>query len=243
MKNSTKKIQPKKLLVTKLQKVFIKDEIVLGINTSISTTQVALIQGKKNLVSKSWTANYDEMEKVMPVVDSALKKVKRHVDTIVIINGPGPFTSLRIGVALANTLAYALNAKIFSINTWEYFHLAVPKKLQKNTATILRAGGEYVAIKLPEKKTSTRLHQDEVQKFLQKHSSIKYIAGDVPPAQKKAMQLVKNVNWHNAKTLSSLAEIVRSVDLKKMRRPKKNIVTPCYLLPPKITQSKKPVFV
>jgi tRNA threonylcarbamoyl adenosine modification protein YeaZ len=229
--------------MTAKRKNLVKAETILGINTSISTTQVVLIQGKKNIVSKSWKANYDEMEKIMPVVDAALKKVKRSVQKIVIINGPGPFTSLRIGVALANTLAYALNAKVFSIDTWEYFKEVVPKKLQKNTATILRAGGEYVAVKLPAKKTSTRVHINEVEKFLQKHSSIKYIAGDVPAAQKKAMKLPKNVKWHNSKTLSTFNEIIHSVDWKKMRSPKKNIVTPKYLLPPKITQSKKPVFV
>lgn len=229
--------------MTAKRKNLVKAETILGINTSISTTQVVVIQGIKNIVSKSWKANYDEMEKIMPVVDAALKKVKRSVQKIVIINGPGPFTSLRIGVALANTLAYALNAKVFSIDTWEYFKEVVPKKLQKNTATILRAGGEYVAVKLPAKKTSTRVHINEVEKFLQKHSSIKYIAGDVPVAQKKAMKLPKNVKWHNSKTLSTFNEIIHSVDWKKMRSPKKNIVTPKYLLPPKITQSKKPVFV
>jgi tRNA A37 threonylcarbamoyladenosine modification protein TsaB len=165
------------------------------------------------------------------------------VQKIVVIKGPGPFTSLRIGVALANTLAYALKAKVFSMSTWEYFELVVPKKFHKSTATVLRAGGEYVAVKLPAKKTSKRLHANEVEKFLQKHTSIKYITGDVPPAQKKAMKLPKNVKWHSAKTLSTFSEILHRLDWKLMRSPKKNIVTPVYLLPPKITQSKKPVFV
>lgn len=223
--------------------VRVMDQIILGINTSIATTQVAVIQGRKNLVSKSWTANFDEMEKIMPAVDSALKKVKRSVQKIVVVKGPGPFTSLRIGVALANTLAYALKAKVFSISTWEYFDMVVPKKFHKSTSTVLRAGGEYVAVRMPGKKTSTRVHVNEVEKLLQKHPSIKYVTGDVPPAQKKAMNLPKNVQWHSTKNLSTFNEILHSVDWKIMRSPKKNIVTPVYLLPPKITQSKKPVFV
>jgi len=216
---------------------------VLGINTSIGTTQVVLIQNKKTLFAKSWTANFDEMEKIMPVVEAALKKVKRQVNEVIVVNGPGPFTSLRIGVALANTLAYALKAKVFALSTWEYFHQIVPAKFQKNTATVLRAGGEFVAIKLPSKKTSTRLHIDEVEKFLQKNKSVKYMVGDAPPAQKHALKLGKNAHWLDAKSLRSYDEIIQTIDTKKLRHPTKNIAQPQYLLPPKITQSKKPVFV
>ncbi len=40
-----------------------------------------------------------------------------NIDNIIVINGPGSFTGIRIGVAIAKTYAYALNKKIYTISS------------------------------------------------------------------------------------------------------------------------------
>jgi tRNA threonylcarbamoyladenosine biosynthesis protein TsaB len=52
---------------------------------------------------------------VLPLLDSLLTKHKlslRNISSIEVHTGPGSFTGLRVGISIANTLAYALHIPI-----------------------------------------------------------------------------------------------------------------------------------
>jgi len=54
-------------------------------------------------------------QKLLEVIERALKKNKAKVtdiDKIIVNQGPGSFTGLRVGCAIANTLAWLLNIKV-----------------------------------------------------------------------------------------------------------------------------------
>ena len=81
------------------------------------------------LVAKSRIkAKYQQSEKLLKTIDKLLKtcgKVQRTLDlsqikAIVVVNGPGPFTATRIGVATANALAYGLNIPVVGIKASEF---------------------------------------------------------------------------------------------------------------------------
>lgn len=59
-------------------------------------------------------------QKLLPFIDEVLKKSKKTVDDITEIEvntGPGSFTGLRVGVAVANTLAWVLKVPVNGLLT------------------------------------------------------------------------------------------------------------------------------
>jgi len=59
---------------------------------------------------------------IMPVVEEAFKKSKikpENLDKIFVANGPGSFTGIRVGLAVAKTMAWSLNIPIIPISSLE----------------------------------------------------------------------------------------------------------------------------
>jgi tRNA threonylcarbamoyladenosine biosynthesis protein TsaB len=90
--------------------------MTLYINTaSYDEIIIALRQGEKTIVQKKFKAPRRQAEKLLPAI-AALLKVKKvklsDLKKIIVANHGGSFTSLRIGVITANTLAYALRIPV-----------------------------------------------------------------------------------------------------------------------------------
>lgn len=97
-------------------------KITLAINTASSPTAIALLTSKKVLAEKSWFSWAQESEKLLPEVLNLLKKAKLNfadLKQIFAITGPGSFSGVRIGITVANTLAYALKISVFGLNLEE----------------------------------------------------------------------------------------------------------------------------
>lgn len=63
----------------------------------------------------------------MPLIEKILSDNNLNVkelNEIIVVNGPGSFTGVRIGVTIAKTLAYTLNIPIKSITSLEMFALS-----------------------------------------------------------------------------------------------------------------------
>lgn len=93
----------------------------LFINTAEDNkTEAALIEIDKDdevkVVSK--VSSKIKSDRALEVVDKLLGKNKitpKKLKGVFAVNGPGPFTAVRIGIALANTFSYALNIPVFGI--------------------------------------------------------------------------------------------------------------------------------
>lgn len=75
----------------------------------------------------------------IPMLDELLKKNKlsvHDINEILVCNGPGSFTGVRIGVTIAKTLAYTLNIPIKTITSLDC--LAASSKQGKKRAAIIR---------------------------------------------------------------------------------------------------------
>lgn len=82
-------------------------------NNAIIT--VELRHNSKVLLSEAVEANHQQAEKLLPLIDSLLKSIKatlKDITSIVVEDQGEGFTSLRIGVATANALAYALGISL-----------------------------------------------------------------------------------------------------------------------------------
>lgn len=92
--------------------------MILSINTvkeNSEKIEIILLDNKKQVSRKIVSAKAKQAEKLIPAIDALLKKEKislKKIKKIQVENSGGSFTALRIGVATANALAYALNLSV-----------------------------------------------------------------------------------------------------------------------------------
>lgn len=91
----------------------------LFIDSSRKSLSIALANENKllfvsNVNSYSKHSNYlmSEIQNIISNNDLTVNDI----DNIVVLNGPGSFTGIRVGVTIAKTLAWALNKKLYQLN-------------------------------------------------------------------------------------------------------------------------------
>lgn len=94
--------------------------ISLFIDTSLSDVSIALV--KDNILLSKIHEDIPQKHSVYVVkyIENILKENKlspKNVDEIIVVNGPGSFTGIRIGVTIAKTYAYLLNIRIVTITS------------------------------------------------------------------------------------------------------------------------------
>ena len=95
--------------------------ILLNIETSSKNCSVSVSQdGKLKSIVEIYSEHYSHSENLHNFISEALKKIKLNpndLDAIAVGKGPGSYTGLRIGVAAAKGLCFALNIPLISINS------------------------------------------------------------------------------------------------------------------------------
>ena len=122
---------------------------------------------------------------VMPMINNILKEsniTTKDLNEIIVVNGPGSFTGVRIGVVIAKTLAYTLNIPIKTITSLECL-LVSNNTLTNKLATIPDTKGKYVGYFNKE----NELLEDF--KYLKNEEFEKYITG-------KEEYLINNDKFH-----------------------------------------------
>ncbi len=91
--------------------------IILTIRTDKPEAEIGLYDDQKQLAYDKWQAHRLLAETIHQKIQSLLniQSITLHqVEGIVVFEGPGSFTGLRIGVSVAGALAYGLNIPIVS---------------------------------------------------------------------------------------------------------------------------------
>ena len=95
----------------------------LLIDTSLKYPTVSIIENDKVLYLFHEEIDSDMSSKIMPIIDDGFKSINKKVDDIdkiFVVNGPGSFTGIRIGVTIAKTIAWALKKEIVTISSLEF---------------------------------------------------------------------------------------------------------------------------
>jgi tRNA threonylcarbamoyladenosine biosynthesis protein TsaB len=97
----------------------IKMSLILSLETSTTVTSAAL-HDKGKLISFEITHVPNSAASQLAVmIDKLLKQYSGKLDAVAVSSGPGSYTGLRIGVATAKGLCYALSVPLIALNTLE----------------------------------------------------------------------------------------------------------------------------
>lgn len=213
---------------------------ILAINTATSETAIALLESSSAnppanppllIAEKSWTSHNDEAEKLMPAIDTLLKENGKEfsdIQKVIVVRGPGSFTGLRIGVTVANTIAYLNNCEIAALDTFEYLH-------HQNKLPVLLFAGHGGVYFSAERNSEPRLvNLPDLSEVLK---GIKEISGDISMEQKTTLGTVKFVPGEK-----TFGEVMIEAASEISTASKDNrIIAPLYIKQPAITQSKKQI--
>lgn len=123
-------------------------KVMLAIDTSTRCIGLALYDGAQVLHEAIWTSNDYHTVELAPAVAEAMRKsgiTAQNLGAIAVAIGPGSFTGLRIGLALAKGLSMVHQLPLIGIPTLDPLASAQPL-LNIPMAAVLRAGRGRLAV-------------------------------------------------------------------------------------------------
>lgn len=115
--------------------------LILTIRTDKPEAEVGLFDDRQQLSYKVWHAHRALAETLLQTIADQLEsqgKQWRDIEGVVCFEGPGSFTGLRIGLAVANTLAYSLAVPVIAARD--------PEWLQQGLARCVQGQGTQLAL-------------------------------------------------------------------------------------------------
>lgn len=94
--------------------------ITLFIDTSASDVSIVLLKDNKIISKKIKSIPNEHSKYAVSYVDEVLKDANikpKEVNNIMVVNGPGSFTGIRIGLTIAKVYAYLLNIKVTLVSS------------------------------------------------------------------------------------------------------------------------------
>lgn len=129
--------------------------IILTIKTDQPEAQIALFNDYSKIKTNSWVAHKQLADTIHLKIKELLEQNNinfKDISGIVGYMGPGSFTGLRIGLTVANTIAYGLNIPIVGFNGDSWQNDGIKALLGNNNHKIvIPEYGREANITLPKK--------------------------------------------------------------------------------------------
>ena len=121
--------------------------MILFIDTHDELITIAL-KNNEELFVKTKVSEYAHSVYTMPMIEEIFKENNLNIkdlEKIIVVNGPGSFTGIRIGLSIAKTLAYALNISINTISSLTAY--LVSNETNDNKKAVIEDNkGYYVSV-------------------------------------------------------------------------------------------------
>lgn len=129
--------------------------IVLTVRTDKPEAEIGLYQGTTQLAYHTWQAHRELAETLHQQIESLLKSTDKNwqdLEGIVCFAGPGSFTGLRIGLTVANALAYSYDLPVVAQQDPNWLEQGIERLVAgENDKVALPFYGSDAHITLPKK--------------------------------------------------------------------------------------------
>jgi len=144
----------------------------LFISTFNESVIVGLLKDGKLNLNKEISSSNNHSTNLVPTIQKVLEESNikiKEINEIIVVNGPGSFTGVRIGVTVAKTLAYTLKAKIKTITSIEA--LSLNDVISNKIVIVSDRKGKYYGIFENNKLINdiAYLNNDEFEELLKKY--------------------------------------------------------------------------
>lgn len=112
---------------------------ILHIDTALETAIVSLAADGKLVCEKQNTSQKDHASFIQPAIQQVLALAGisiQQLEAVAVVNGPGSYTGLRVGMASAKGLCYALNKPLIVIGSLEILAVNAIDQLIANTDSV-----------------------------------------------------------------------------------------------------------
>ena len=164
--------------------------MILFIDTHDTLITVAL-KNEDELFIKTKESEYSHSIYTMPLIESLFKENNldvKDLKKIIVVNGPGSFTGIRIGLTVAKTISYSLNIPIYTISSLKAY--LVSSKLDNKMCVIEDSKGYYIGTNSFEIYTDSLDNYKEYNKVENKLNILKIM---------EYINTLKPVNVHGVK--------------------------------------------
>lgn len=131
---------------------------ILYIDTSSSYLYSAILDDAKVLAEVKKEFGTSLSEESLPEISKLFERANlkpKEIEKIIVVNGPGSFTGIRIGVTIAKTYAWALNLDIIPISALEAMSISCEE--ETNHVPVIDARRGYVFASIYDKDSNVIL--------------------------------------------------------------------------------------
>ena len=129
--------------------------IILTIRTDNPEAEIGIYDGETQLRYEAWHAHRELAETLHQKLTKNMQSIRKDwsdIDGIAVYEGPGSFTGLRIGMSVANALAYSLQVPIIATTGVDWIEAGI-NQLQsgKGQKTVMPNYGSDAHVTAPKK--------------------------------------------------------------------------------------------
>jgi tRNA threonylcarbamoyladenosine biosynthesis protein TsaB len=108
--------------------------VILSIRTDKSSAEIGLFDGQTKVDYIVWEAHRELSVQIHQKIEELLSKNSQSYENlkgIAVFEGPGSFTGLRIGISVANALAYSLDIPVGSARDSDWINQSIKILMNK----------------------------------------------------------------------------------------------------------------